>query len=1137
MFHFFEQREKTLTSPHSRLAAAAAGVTAAAVALVAALVPPATHTAHADDAVAQTVEVSSYDDLKNVVERIGDNDRSGHTIVVKKDIAFDQMITLSKGQHITLVSDSATCAGTCRLTYSAPAIADHNFSLFNVYGDSSITIGTGAEDTDRLAFSGGANGRLLLVGTDTEGVNQHGWATINGGAFSRNSRGRQNTTGDGNIAYVYPQGNLSVNGGAFEDNYAAAFANPVTMPTGTTKRSGGAVIHSQGTVSINGGTFDGNTTQANSVRNPGFHGGGAIWSDGTLTINNGTFTNNVSNAQHFMPGYDADNTVDQDKYPTGGGAIWARGRLTINGGTFTGNWQKDHNGYDDQAKERQNNYYATGGGAIYFGDGSTDDNGVMVVNGGTFDRNYSMQDGGAIFVTWHSKAVFQQGAFTDNWANRLGGAVYTEENTTSYVTNAAAYDNKAGHFGGGLWLCPSGKATESNNGGMVMFDNTADTKYDADENVSQQGASDGAGAQQRFPQNDPTDKNYTNTDSYRYDAAGDDFAIMYPNKTGIDENSFKLTSKWFTGDTTVWYEDGTPSGTANGYLYGQPDLATTSSKRYGNGDTPYPTDSDSNINITQNKVSSSSANYHGYAFKSVSGADEQNAKAQANIRFVGNTARLSGGAFGTNGSVDFVRTYSAEWNKINSLTTAELGGSQWLMIAGKTADGNADAGPYSLTFGDPAECALDSSGNLQPTAGTWCTIPSAGKLSDAYKGYADQHALLVNDNESGSNGSTGESVDTGLDKNGASGEFLIRGLRPGIYTLMETSAPEGFKRATGVYTFSIVNDNNPQLSGGDSKASTAVVDGYSIPNKPYGKVTWRKVDADSTGTLLAGSTWTLKDSEGTVLKDDITDCASASDCSASQNETATYKDADPTPGVITLKYLELGNYTLTEKTAPTGYTKSETTYSFSVTKDNHKNVTITGLTDNKVPNTRIPGTVSWSKFDDKGTADRDLLAGSEWKLTRTKDWQGADIASGNQQSWTVIDCATSSGNCTAGQNAYVDSDTTAGKFTLENLVWGTYKLVETKAPDGYQLPNEDEVYYTFTIDAGHLTPTLTASAESGSYLVDEGKGVKNERLKVNLPSTGAPGGMLAYVLGGIAVLGLGSYMIARSGTERKENRA
>lgn len=1094
------------------MAAAAAGVTAAAVALVAALVPPATHTAHADDAVAQTVEVSSYDDLKNVVERIGDNDRSGHTIVVKKDIAFDQMITLSKGQHITLVSDSATCAGTCRLTYSAPAIADHNFSLFNVYGDSSITIGTGAEDTDRLAFSGEANGRLLLVGTDTEGVNQHGWATINGGAFSRNSRGRQNTTGDGNIAYVYPQGNLSVNGGAFEDNYAAAFANPVTMPTGTTKRSGGAVIHSQGTVSINGGTFDGNTTQANGVKNPGFHGGGAIWSDGTLTINNGTFTNNVSNAQHFMPGYDADNTVDQDKYPTGGGAIWARGRLTINGGTFSNNWQKDKNAQ----------YYATGGGAIYFGDGSTKDNGVMVVNGGTFDRNYSMQDGGAIFVTWNSKAVFQQGAFTNNWANRLGGAVYTEENTISYVTNAAAYDNKAGHFGGGLWLCPSGVAKESNNGGMVMFNNTADTKYDADEKGNQS-----------FPDDGKDDRNYTNTGSYQYGAAGDDFAIMYPNKENINQNSFKLTRKWFTGDATSWYEDGTPSGTANGFTYGQNDLATTSdSKRYASGDKAYDTDVNGNIEITQTKVDPSDPRYRGYGFKSVAGDDTKNVEAaqQASIRFTGNTARLSGGAFGTNGSVDFVRTYSAKWNKVNSLTKAELGGSQWLMIAGE------DAGPYSLRFGDPAECALDSDGNLRPTAGAWCTIPKDG-LSDTYQSYAGQHALLINDNESGNNGSASETVDTGLDKNGASGEFLIRGLQNGSYTLMETTAPEGFKRAKGVYTFTITDGNNPRLTGVDAADGTGVLDGYNIPNKPYGTVVWRKVDASSTDTLLGGSTWTLKDSKGNILKDDIADCTSASDCPASRNETATYTDVDPTPGVIKLKYLKLGDYTLTEKTAPTGYTKSDATYSFSITKDNHKNVAIVGLTDNKVPNTRILGTVSWSKFDDKETTDADLLAGSKWKLTQTKDWQGNDIASGSQQSWTITDCATSSGNCTAGQNAYADSDAKAGKFTLANLAWGTYKLVETKAPDGYQLPDGDKVYYTFTIDAQHLTPTLTASTEAGSYLVDNGKGVKNERLKVNLPSTGSPGGMLAYVLGGVAVLGLGSCMIARSGTERKENRA
>ena len=1133
MLRFLETRGKTPTPPHTCLTGMAAGVTAAAIALVAALVPPATHTAHAADAVPRTVEVSDYSELQNVVERIGENnDWSDHTIVVKGDIAFDRMITLGVGQHITLVSDPMACADTCRLTYSDPDVKKHGFSLFDVYGDSSITIGTGKEDTDRLGFSGEANGRLLCVGTDADVENQRGWATINGGTFDHNGgnyrSSNKNTTGDGNVAYVHPQGNLSVNGGEFKGNYVSAAADNVP-------RSGGAVIHSYGNVSINGGTFDGNSTQANSVRNPGFHGGGAIWSDGTLTINNGTFTNNVSNAQHFMPGYDADNTEDhfaRDKYPTGGGAIWARGRLTINGGTFKGNWQKDGN----------KQYYATGGGAIYFGDGSTTDNGVMVVNGGTFDHNRSMQDGGAIFVAWNSQAVFQQGAFTNNWANRLGGAVYTEEATTSYVTNAAAYGNRAGHFGGGLWLCPSGVATESDNGGMVMFGNTADTKYDADENVSQQGAADSADAGQRFPDDGKDDRNYTNTGSYQYGAAGDDFAIMYPNKTDIKENSFKLTSTWFTGDRTSWYEDGTPYGTANGFTYGQNDLATTSDgRRYASGDTAYPTDASGNIEITQSKVDPSDPGYRGHAFKSVPADATESVKAaqQASIRFTGNTARLSGGAFGTNGSVDFVRTYSAKWNKVNSVdTNAMLGGSQWLMIAGKTADGE-DAGPYSLRFGEPADCALDSDKNLRPTAGAWCTIPSADKLSEAYKPYAGLHALLINDNESGNSGSAGDTVDTGLDKNGASGEFLIRGLQPGPYMLVEATAPEGFKRAKSAYTFTITGKNDPTLSGGDPGVLS---DGHSIPNKPYGTVVWEKVDQDSTGTLLAGSTWTLRDSSGNILKDDITDCTS--DCSASRDEKATYTDVDPAPGVIKLKYLELGAYTLTERTAPTGYTKSDSTYSFSITTGNHKDVPIADptdnqpLADNKIPNTRKPGTVGWSKFDDKGTGAADLLAGSEWKLTQVKDWQGKDIAPTGQQSWTITDCTKSDGECPTSPNSYSDSDVKAGRFTLTDLAWGTYRLVETRAPDGYQLPNENEVYYTFTIDASHLNPTLTASDKAASYLIknDDGVGVKNERLKVNLPSTGGPGGMLAYVLAGVTLLGLGSCMIARSGNGHGKER-
>ena len=97
MLRFLEKRGKTPT-PHTCLTGLAAGVTAAAIALAAALVPPATHTAHAADAVPRTVEVSDYSELQNVVERIGENnDWSDHTIVVKGDIAFDQAITLGGG--------------------------------------------------------------------------------------------------------------------------------------------------------------------------------------------------------------------------------------------------------------------------------------------------------------------------------------------------------------------------------------------------------------------------------------------------------------------------------------------------------------------------------------------------------------------------------------------------------------------------------------------------------------------------------------------------------------------------------------------------------------------------------------------------------------------------------------------------------------------------------------------------------------------------------------------------------------------------------------------------------------------------------------------------------------------------------
>lgn len=82
----------------------------------------------------------------------------------------------------------------------------------------------------------------------------------------------------------------------------------------------------------------------------------------------------------------------------------------------------------------------------------------------------------------------------------------------------------------------------------------------------------------------------------------------------------------------------------------------------------------------------------------------------------------------------------------------------------------------------------------------------------------------------------------------------------------------------------------------------------------------------------------------------------------------------------------------------------------------------------------------WTKVAE-GDAGHTPLAGSEWKLTKTKDADGTDV----NQSWTVSDQSDS------GEITWKDIDGTSGKFKLEGLLPGTYTLVETQAPIGYNL--------------------------------------------------------------------------------------
>ena len=1037
---------------------------------MASLIPPSVHVAKADDdasaaSVTPTAYAANYGQLVNAI-----NGSQSAVIAITGSIAFTRQITLDQGKKITLVSDASACDTACELTYASAS----NFSLFNVIGDSSLTFGGGTEDTNKLSFSNHNNGRLVQVGSASD----KGTVTINGGTYNKNGSD-SNTTGDGNIAYVFKNGNLTINDGDFQNNYASAASGSTTI--GVT-RSGGAVVRSSGSVTINGGTFYQNYTGQNGEDNVTFHGGGAIWSDGTLIVNGGLFSLNKSYARHFE-------YKTSHKNPTGGGAIWAAGRLVVNGGRFQNNWQMDNH-----------ELYATGGGAIYFGDGmkNEDYNGSMVINGGTFDSNRSMQDGGAIFMAWYCNAVFQQGTFVNNWSNRLGGAVYTEEESTSYVTNAAAYENHAGHFGGGLWLCPSGKGVTSEHGGMALFANEANVKYDRTE----------TGAEIRQDTIDNKYYGYSGSQDRGVTGAGDDFSIMYPSKSG-QTNYFQLSVEWFTGDTITWHDDGQPTSKANGYLYTADALSVNAMSR-PDGGVGYTSDT---------TLEPGGSNDFGYGLKvTASMRAQQNAINQAFITFTKNTARLSGGAFGSNGVVDFVKVYDVNWSKVSSVGTSKnLAGSKWVLAA------NAGSGPHNLDFGNVANCSADDSGSLTPSEGVWCFVPT-DTTDSYYAAFKGKYVTIVSDNGI-------------LDKNNANGQFRVNDLRVGTYLMKEYQAPDWYEQSGKTYTFTIIADTQATISVyEDDGKDTGAVNGNAIANKPYGAVSWGKVDSTDQLTVLAGSEWKLQDANGNDIQGagNITDCTDQ--CSSSLDDP--YHDVDSGEGTFRLTYLPLGTYRLVETKAPDGYDLPDGAtvyYTFTIEENDdrmnaklYKADGVTEVTENKVPNDRTKGSVIWYKTDSTkdGYGDDARLKGSEWSLTQTKDWKGSDIATDKRTAIAVTDCISDTG-CSAASK---DQAKEAGKFQLKNLDWGTYELVETKAPAGFR---KSETTYTFVIDKDH-TGTAEIQIKNGTDPVT-GNIITNTPITVNsLPFTGTgsqtPRMFLPYVLGtvgaGLAV-GLGLHVARR----------
>lgn len=234
-------------------------------------------------------------------------------------------------------------------------------------------------------------------------------------------------------------------------------------------------------------------------------------------------------------------------------------------------------------------------------------------------------------------------------------------------------------------------------------------------------------------------------------------------------------------------------------------------------------------------------------------------------------------------------------------------------------------------------------------------------------------------------------------------------------------------------------------------------------------IAWSKVDAADGTKLLPGSSWTIygtvkdaKNGTGPIVT--VTDGAANDYASTDGKLQFNYLNQKADPSKEISDSNPAFTYYIKEETAPEGYQVSDKIYYATMNNAGESVNYVQGYVDengNEVPftpsnttgaiaNTKITGTVSWAKVE-KDDAEHTPLAGSEWKLAKL----GADGLT-EAQFWTVSDQSTPS------ETTWADTDAKDGKFTLADLLPGTYTLTETQAPFGYELNKNT---YKFTVDS------------------------------------------------------------------------
>lgn len=252
------------------------------------------------------------------------------------------------------------------------------------------------------------------------------------------------------------------------------------------------------------------------------------------------------------------------------------------------------------------------------------------------------------------------------------------------------------------------------------------------------------------------------------------------------------------------------------------------------------------------------------------------------------------------------------------------------------------------------------------------------------------------------------------------------------------------------------------------------------------------------------------------------------------NETVSTKvDEDTAAGKFKVSDLANGTYQLQETKAPNGYDLSNTVYTIIITGG--KVTWNSDVTDSKIANTRKTGSVTWTKVS-SDINNSDPLSGSEWTLKQTKTFSWADgaakytVVTSEATLGTVTDCVDGQNGvakCSAQTGEYVDLDGVSGKFKISGLVWGEYQLIESKAPDGYDLDTTPHTFRIGPLEGDNIAGNWYANTDfniKGTSAYNEqttftvnGGNIKNKP-GVILPGTGGAGDYWIYAAALVAAL-------------------